>query len=285
MKIETLTIVGVGLIGGSIGLAAKKRGVAERVLGVGHRQASLEQALARGTVDEISFNIQEAVRQADIVVFCTPVDLIAGQILAAASKCKPGAVLTDAGSTKAALVRRVAEGFSQASPPDGVAFVGSHPLAGSEKRGVEHANADLFQRRLTIVTQNSDTNEAALLRVVAFWRALGSEVHVMDPDEHDRALAITSHLPHLVASALVATLTPDLVPLTATGLRDTTRIAAGDPNLWTGILFQNREAVLAGLDTFRERLDQFRRALIASDRNGLDGMLAQAKRMRESLDR
>jgi len=291
MKIQTLTIVGVGLIGGSIGLAAKQRNLAKRVLGVGHRRVSLEQALTRGAVDEVFLNISEAVHQADVAVFCTPVDLIAEQILAVAPGCKPGTLLTDAGSTKAALVQSVADGFAKMKPAEGVAFVGSHPLAGSEKRGVKYADPNLFESRVTVVTsppvplpESGRGLGEGLDRAVAFWKALGSKVLVMDPDEHDKALALTSHLPHLVAAALVGALTPDLVPLAATGFRDTTRVAAGDPTLWTGILLQNREAVLSGMDHLGVHLDQFRRALMASDRIALDQLLGQAKRLRDSLD-
>jgi len=284
MRIQTLTIAGVGLIGGSIGLAVKQRRLAHRVLGVGHRRASLEQALTQGAVDGVFLDLAEAVQQADIVVFCTPVDLIAEQILNVATSCKPGALLTDAGSTKGALVRSVTEGFAKTPPPEGVAFVGSHPLAGSEKRGVDHADPNLFEGRMTVVTKTANTSRAALDQVMAFWQALGSKVVVMDPDEHDRALALTSHLPHLVASALVGALTPALVPLTATGFRDTTRVASGDPAIWTGIFLQNRHALLAGLDQLDVNLDLFRRALETSDRTALDQLLVQAKQLRDSLD-
>jgi prephenate dehydrogenase len=277
--IQTLTIVGVGLIGGSIGLAAKKREVAQRVLGVGHRKASLDQAVARGAVDEPFLDLSEAVHQADLAIFCTPVDLIAEQILAAAPGCKAGALLTDAGSTKATIVRRVTE-----RRPNHVAFVGSHPLAGSEKRGVEFAHADLLEGRVTVVTKTSETAPADLNRTIAFWRSLGSEVIVMDPEEHDRALAMTSHLPHLVASALVGALTPSLFPLTGTGFRDTTRVAAGDPALWTGIFLQNRESLLGAMDRMGIQLDYFRRALLASDRTALDQLFGYAKRLRDSLE-
>ncbi len=196
MKIKILTIVGVGLIGGSIGLAAKRRKVAERVLGGGRRQASLNQALAVGAIDEGFVDFATAVRQAEVAVFCTPVDQIAEQILASAPGCAAGTLLTDAGSTKAEIVRGV-----DGRLPQGIAFVGSHPLAGSEKRGAEHADADLFQDRLTIVTRTPTTDPSALERTSAFWRALGSRVRVMDPEEHDQALAVTSHLPHLLAQA------------------------------------------------------------------------------------
>jgi len=279
MKIDTLAIVGVGLIGGSIGLAVRQRGLARRILEVGHRQASMDRALARGAVDEIFFDHLEAVPKADVAVFCTPVDLIAEQILSAAPTCKPGILLTDAGSTKAAIVRNI-----QGRLPPHVHFVGSHPLAGSEKRGPEHADGNLFEGKVTVVTKTAETDSRALDNTVEFWRSLGSRVMVMDPEAHDRSLALTSHMPHLVASALVSILAPELAALTATGFRDTTRIAAGDPALWTGILLQNRESLLAGLDLLGVSLAQFRRALETSDRPTLDQLLAQAKTIRDALD-
>jgi prephenate dehydrogenase len=240
----------------------------------------LEKALACGAVDEVSLDLEETVHQADTAVFCTPVDLLAEQILSVAPSCNPGTLLTDAGSTKSDLVRRLAK----TKFPAGVAFVGSHPLAGSEKRGVEHADPDLFIGRVTVVTKTADTEPAAVEKVTTFWQSLGSRVIIMDPDEHDRALAFTSHLPHLVAAALVDVLTPDLIPLTATGFRDTTRVAAGDPSIWTGIFLQNRDAVLAGLERLSENLDRFRQALDSSDRSAIDQLLSHAKKVREGLD-
>lgn len=278
MKIGTLTIVGVGLIGGSIGLAARRRKVADRILGAGRRQAALDQALAVGAIHEGSLDLTGAVHHADVAVFCTPVDCIARQVLDAASGCAPGTLLTDAGSTKAEIVRSVEGRLAK-----GVAFVGSHPLAGSEKRGAEHADADLFQDRLTIVTRTAATDARAVERTTAFWQALGSRVQVMGPEEHDRALALTSHLPHLVAAALAGILPPEQYPFTASGFRDTTRIAAGDSTLWTGIFAQNRPAVLESLKHFEDRLTQFREALALGDWAALGELLAQAKKVRDAL--
>jgi prephenate dehydrogenase len=278
MRIKTLTIVGVGLIGGSIGLAARRRGVAECILGSGRHQASLDRARSVGAIDEGLLDIAAAVHQAEVAVFCTPVDRIAEQVLAAGPGCAPGTLLTDAGSTKAGIVYAV-----EGQLPTGVAFVGSHPLAGSEKRGPEYADSDLFQDRLTVVTRTPHTDLAALERTAAFWRALGSRVQVMDPADHDRALGVTSHLPHLVASALAGLLPPELHDLTATGFRDTTRVAAGDPSLWTAIFAQNRAAVLAALGQLGVRLDRFRQTLEAGDWTALNDLLAQAKKVRDAL--
>jgi prephenate dehydrogenase len=278
MRIQTLTIIGVGLIGGSVGLAARRRGLAEHIIGVGRQASSLEKARALGAIDEPTTKLPEAVHRAEVAVFCTPVDQIAEQVLAAASGCASGTLLTDAGSTKAIIVGQV-----EGQLPDGVSFVGSHPLAGSEKRGPEYASADLFQGRVTVVTPTPRTEPAALERTLAFWRALGSNVRIMDPEAHDRALAYSSHLPHLVAAALAGLLPAELHALTATGFRDTTRVAGGDPALWAAISLQNRGALLRTLDALEERLARFRAALQAEDRTGLDDLLWEAKRVRDAL--
>jgi prephenate dehydrogenase len=221
----------------------------------------------------------EAIRGAEMAVFCTPVDRIAEQVLQVGLECAPGTLLTDAGSAKAVVVRAI-----DGRLPKGVSFVGSHPLAGSEKRGPENATANLFENKLTIVTPTSQTEAEALERTTSFWRALGARVQLMDPEEHDRALALTSHLPHLAAAALAGILKPELLDLTAAGFRDTTRVAAGDPSIWTGIFLQNKEAVLAALEHFDERLQRFREALKAGDRLALDSLLDQAKKVREALE-
>jgi prephenate dehydrogenase len=278
MKIQTLTIVGVGLIGGSIGLAVKRRGVAGRVVGVGRQQSSLDRARALGAIDEGSLDLSAAVPRSQIVIFCTPVDQIVAQVLSSAPGCAAGTLLTDAGSTKGAIVRGL-----DGRLPAYVAFVGSHPLAGSERRGPEHADGNLFEGKLTVLTPTSRTDPAALERTSAFWRALGSRVRIMNPDEHDQALALTSHLPHLAASALATILPPELRDLTATGFRDTTRVAAGDPSLWTAIFEQNRTAVLAALGLLQDRLIEFKRALAANDRAALDALLTRAKESRDAL--
>lgn len=278
MRLDVLTIVGVGLIGGSIGLAVRQRGLARCVRGVGRRGASLERALAIGALDEAFTDVADAVPGSELIVFCTPVDGIAEQVLAAAPLCGAGCVLTDAGSTKGAIVRAV-----EARLPAGIAFVGGHPLAGSEKRGPDSADADLFRERVAVLTPTAHTDPFALARVAAFWQALGARVRTMTPDEHDAALAQTSHLPHLAAAALAGVVPEGLLDLAATGLRDTTRIAAGDPSLWSAIFLQNAPALLAALDDFAGRLDDFRHALQATDRSALDELLAQGKKVRDAL--
>lgn len=278
MRIRTLTIVGVGLIGGSIGLAARRRGLAECVLGVGRQVSSLHRARELGAIDDVSTDLAAAVHRADVAVFCTPVDLIAPQVVEAGAGCGPGTLLTDAGSTKAAIVKAV-----EGRLPPGVTFVGSHPLAGSEKRGPEHATADLFEGRVTVVTPTPATDRTAVERTCAFWQALGSQVRLMPPEQHDRALAITSHLPHLVASALAALLPDELRSLTATGFRDTTRVAGGDPGLWTAIFLQNRSAMIEAVGAMQQQLIEFKMALLSGNASAIDALLARGKRNRDAL--
>ena len=278
MLIDTLTIVGVGLIGGSIGLAAKKRSLVRRVRGLGRNPRSLEQAKALGAIDEAVLDSVQAAKNAEVVVVCTPVDSIAKHALEVAPHCPSGALITDAGSTKARIVSEV-----EAKQPAHVHFVGSHPLAGSEKRGPQYADAYLFHNRWVVLTPTPRTAPAALERTQAFWQALGARVKVMTPDEHDCALALTSHLPHLLASALAGLLPQDLFDLAATGFRDTTRIAAGDPALWTAIFAHNRLALLAALERLEKNLDVFRSALTQEDWPALDRLFAQAKQVRDAL--
>ncbi len=278
MHLDTLAIVGVGLIGGSVGLAARRRGVARRVVGADPRPEHLERARARGALDEGLADAAAAVSRAEVSVFCTPVDQIVDQVLVAAPGCAAGTLLTDAGSTKAAIVRGV-----EGRLPPGVAFVGGHPLAGSEKHGPAHADPDLFLDRLVILTPTPQTYPSAVERTAALWRALGARVRTMGPEEHDRALALTSHLPHVVASALAGVLPPQLHDLTATGFRDTTRLASGSPELWAAILGQNRAAVLDTLERFGGQLARFREALESGDESRLRELFASAKAVRDAL--
>ncbi len=275
---DQITIVGVGLIGGSVGLAAKSRGLAGRVVGVGRDRAKLAKAAELGAVDDVTTDIEEGVAEADLIIVCTPVDRIASDILAAAPHCRPGTVFTDGGSTKGNIIADV-----EGKLPPGVAYVPAHPLAGSEKNGVEHARADLFENRLTILTPIPTTVPAAYFQVEEFWKRLGSRVVHEPPSRHDRILAATSHLPHVAASAVAAITDPKWLQFSAGGWRDTTRIAGGDPALWTAILLENRIDVLMAVYKLAERLDEFRRLLESNDRDGLFRWLSEGKQVRDAL--
>jgi prephenate dehydrogenase len=280
VELERLTvgIVGVGLIGGSIGLALKQRGGAARVIGVGRNATRLAEARSRGILDAGFVDLTAAARQCDVLIFCTPVDKIVSGVREAAGACRPGTIITDAGSTKEAICRDLAAGL-----PPGVVFVGSHPLAGSEQQGFEHAVPDLFESRVCVVTPLPETEHAAVETIRQLWNRIGARIIEMSPEEHDHALAETSHLPHLAASALAATLTPANRSLAATGFRDTTRIASGDPDLWTAIFLENRECVLASLANYDGQLDKFRRALEQKDAEGLKNLLKVAKMGRDAI--
>jgi prephenate dehydrogenase len=277
MRIHTLVIVGVGLIGGSIALAARRRDVATRIVGVDRQPETLDCALRDGLLDDTRSDLRVA-STADLILFCTPVDCIAAQVIEASVHSRPGTLLTDTGSTKAAILRDV---HGRLTP--GIEFVGSHPLAGSEKHGPDHASAHLLEGRLVIVTPGPDSTDNALSRIRDFWTALGAHVRIMDADDHDRALALTSHLPHLLSSALAGILPPELYDLTATGFRDTTRLAAGQPALWSAIFRANRENVLAALDHLEKQLRHFRDALLQHDRAALEALLQQGKQIRDDL--
>lgn len=276
--IDTLIIVGVGLIGGSLGLATRERGLVRRRIGVGRSRASLEKARELGTIDDICLDLDEAGRRGDLFLLCTPVDRIVDLTLKLAANARPGAIFTDAGSTKGKIVEQLDRRM-----PEGVHFVGSHPLAGSEKRGPEAAEARLFQDRWTVVTPTKQSNVPAVETVVQLWKNVGSRVRLLDPEEHDRALAVTSHLPHLVASALAGILPPDRAPLTASGFRDTTRIAAGDAEMWPAIFLDNRAAILDALTSFEGRLTEYRRAVEADDAGRLLELWTQGKQVRDGL--
>jgi prephenate dehydrogenase len=275
---DTVAIVGVGLIGGSIGLALRQRKLAGKVIGIGRRPESLRKAVAAKVVHQTTQELAQGVRDAELIVVCTPVDSVAQHIYEAAGACPEGALLTDAGSTKASIARRLERVL-----PRTVGFVGSHPLAGSEKTGCEHARADLFEGRTVVVTPTLTSSKQDVRRTTEFWSSLGAKVITMTPATHDAVLAFTSHLPHVIASALSRSTLPKQLPLTAGGWRDCTRIAAGDADLWTQILLDNRENVLKALDKFATTLAGFRTAIEQGDRRRLGMLLNSAKQIRDAV--
>lgn len=277
-RLDSVAIIGVGLIGGSVGLALRDRRLAQRVVGIGRRAESLTAAQNIGAVTETTLDLAAGVADAQVIVVCSPVDRIVEHVRAAAAACQPGALITDAGSTKGTIVAAL-----DGALPREVTFVGSHPLAGSEKQGPTEAQADLFEGRLVVVTPGAHTREADRQRVAEFWESLGARVMAMSPAAHDRAVAASSHLPHLVAAALADAVPLAAHPVTAGGFRDTTRVAAGDAELWTQILLDNREAVLSALTPFEETLTALRAALAAGDRQQLKTILNRAKTKRDAL--
>ncbi len=275
---QNVAIVGVGLIGGSIGLALKQRGLAKQIIGVGRRQQSLDRALACGAIGSATTDLAAGVADADVVIVATPVESVVEDVCRALAAAPAGALVTDVGSTKANICTAIAD-----NEVDSSGFVGSHPLAGDHRSGPEHARGDLFDGKTVVVSPMETTPPETTERAEAFWKSLGTRVVQMPPEQHDRALATTSHLPHLVASALAASTPPEWLPLTATGWADTTRIAAADPKLWAQIFAQNTPSVVASLDCLIEQLQSARSSLVADDSTQIENFLHQAKRTRDAL--
>jgi prephenate dehydrogenase len=248
------------------------------VIGIGRRPESLRKAVKAKAVDHTTQDLAAGVGDAELVVVCTPIDTIAQHVYEAAAACPEGALLTDAGSTKASIARRIEKAL-----PRTVGFVGSHPLAGSEKTGCEHARANLFEGRTVVVTPTLASSKQDVHRTTQFWTSLGAKVLTMAPSAHDFALAFTSHLPHLIASALSRATLPKQLPLTAGGWRDCTRIAAGDAELWTQILLDNRDNLLKSLDKFETMLAGMRSAIEERDRRRLEQLLNSAKQIRDAV--
>lgn len=275
---ETVAIVGVGLIGGSVGRGLLERGLARRVIGIGRNAARLKNAKKLGAISDSSLDLARGVAEANVVVLCTPVELIAEQAIEAVHHAPAHALVTDAGSTKQRIVAEVEKKLRGRGH-----FVGSHPMAGSEKAGVAESRADLFAGKAVIVTPTKRTVPADAEAVGEFWASLGARVLMMSPDEHDRAVAATSHLPHLLASVLAAVTRQEDAPLIATGWLDTTRVAAGDAELWRQIFAANDKHLLAALTRFEKQLTAARRALEQGDGARLTKLLAQGKAVRDAL--
>ncbi|NLF71975.1 MAG: prephenate dehydrogenase/arogenate dehydrogenase family protein [Candidatus Anammoximicrobium sp.] len=278
MKLDTVAIIGVGLIGGSIGLALRQRALARTVVGIGRTASRLRVAEESGAVSRVTTDVRQGVADAELIVVCTPVGHIADHVQQVSRVCRADALITDAGSTKGEICRALAVGLA-----GGGVFVGSHPLAGSEKSGPEFADPNLFEGCVTVVTAAETASERRVAQVESFWQSLGSRVLRMSPDEHDRAVAEISHLPHLLASALAAAADPQDLILAARGWQDTTRLAAGDVELWRQILSENRRHVLQSLDKFGKVLSKFRQALEGNDPAELVRLLQLGKSNRDSV--
>ena len=274
----TVAIVGVGLIGGSLGRGLLSRQLAQRVIGVGRSQASLNAARRAGAVTETTLD-PAAVAEADLVVVATGVRSIPGLLEAVDQAVRPGTLVTDAGSTKASIVAA----WEKRRKHRRGRFVGSHPLAGSHRRGPEAADAELFTGRVTVVTPALATPPNDVAAIGEFWSALGATVFVMSPREHDRIVAATSHAPHVMAAAIAAATPTAALPFTAGGWRDTTRIAAGDAELWADILLDNAGPLGTALGRIASAAERILAAVEAGDRRRLVNLLSRAKDARDVL--
>ncbi len=284
MTFKRAAVIGIGLIGGSFALAAKRAGVVESVVGVARSADTREGALEMGAADEVTADAAEAVRGADLVYIAVPVGAtrsIFGQIR---DSLEPGALVTDAGSTKREVMAAAAELL-----PDSITFIGGHPMAGSEQSGIRAARADLFEGAAYYLTPGETTTQDELDRMLALVRALGARPDVKVAEYHDRMMAATSHLPHLVAAALASTIhrlasgQKEVGNSLGTGFTDTTRLAEGSPEVWRDIFLSNPDNVAAALDRMIEQLQQFGAAFREMDRALFDQLLEEARRDRREL--
>ena len=274
-----VTVIGVGLIGGSLAKAIKKNKIAKEVVGVSQGQQSLATALKEGTIDQGYHDVAKAVTNSDLVILAAPVGIIINMLAMIGPHLRRGCIVTDVGSSKVSIVHA-----AQKFLPSHVFYVGSHPLTGSEKAGVQHANAELFHNATVVMTPTDTTHRLAKERVKLLWTKVGAQVKFMTPDEHDKALGYVSHLPHMVAFALMETVPSDILSFAAQGLKDTTRIAASSPQMWNDISVSNKKNVIKAIDEVAKNLSLIRKAISTDDQKTLLNLFKNAKAKRDSLN-
>jgi len=282
---EKIALLGVGLIGSSMARAIRRAGVAAHIAGYTPRAETLKRARAAGFADSLHGDVASCVRDADLVVLATPVGSYGTLAEQIAPDLTQGAILSDVGSVKSAVIRDVGPHV-----PEGVHFIPAHPIAGTEQSGPEAGFAELFDGRWCILTPPPETDAAALEKLKNFWQQLGSQVEVMDAHHHDLVLAITSHLPHLIAYNIVGTADDlesvtesEVIKYSAGGFRDFTRIAASDPTMWRDVFLNNREAVLEVLGRFSEDLSALQRAIRWGDGETLFNLFTRTRAIRRSI--
>ena len=278
---KKLTVLGPGLLGASLGMSVLERGLFESVHVWSRRPETRDKCRTLPWCTAVHDRPEKAIADAELVVICTPVKIIPDLLEKLSEDFAEGSIVTDVGSTKGSICKAAQKNLS-----DKVSFVGSHPMAGSEKTGLEYASADLFEGQACILTPTDETDPKATAKLEDFWSQLGMKVGKSSPAEHDRIVAAISHLPHILASILCEQLTksnPEWKSFAGKGLRDTTRVAAGDPNLWRQILEENSTAICEALENFRGTLESFSNALEQSDFEKIEGSLAKGKTFRDSL--
>jgi cyclohexadieny/prephenate dehydrogenase len=282
---ERVALIGLGLIGSSLSHAMRRGGLADSIVGAAQSEKTRDIALRLGLVSSVYATPAEAVRDADLVILCTPIGVYGAIAAAIAPALRPGAILTDVGSVKGAVVRDVAPHV-----PAGVHFIPGHPIAGTEHSGPESGFAELFDGRWCVLTPPEGADQAAVDKLAAFWRACGSHVEIMPADHHDMVLAITSHVPHLIAYNIVNTARhlervtdTEVIKFSAGGFRDFTRIAASDPVMWRDVFLNNKEAVLEMLARFSEDLTALQRAIRYGEGEALHQMFTEARAVRRGV--
>jgi cyclohexadieny/prephenate dehydrogenase len=280
-----IALIGFGLIGGSIARAARSQGLAGEIVTTARSPATRARVKELRIVDHVFETNAEAVKDADLVILCIPVGACGPVAKEIAPYLKPGAIVSDVGSVKGAVVQEMAPHL-----PKDVHFVPAHPVAGTEHSGPDSGFAELFVNRWCILTPPAGTDPAAVQKLQAFWAGIGAKVEVMTPDHHDLVLAITSHLPHLIAYTIVGTAdeleqvtSSEVMQFSASGFRDFTRIAASDPTMWRDVFLANKEAVLEMLGTFNEDLSKLTRAIRRGDGDALFEHFTRTRAIRRGI--
>ena len=279
-QFNKIVIIGVGLIGGSIGLAIKKLKLAKTVVGIARRESSARQAKRIGAVDSATLSYKKGLENADLVIIATPIGRIIDivkNVIKAVPKDKR-LLLTDVGSTKEFIVREIEKII-----PKNIKFIGSHPMAGSEKSGVKSASGNLFDKSLCIITNTKNTDKEALKKIKHFWKAIGLRSRILAPSQHDKLISFISHLPHIVSCALTLSAIPESLEFASTGFKDMTRIAAADPGLWQDIFVTNKWALFEAIYEYKKALERIENSIKKKDLRLLYEMLNKAKRIRVSL--
>lgn len=271
---DKVAIFGTGLIGGSMGLAIKRKGLARRVIGFSLHRKNAELARKVGAIDRIASSLKE-VREADLVILAAPVDAIINIAPQLARNLKNGCLVIDAASTKEKIVKKLGRLI-----PD---FIGCHPLAGSEKKGISNAMADIFAGSICVITPAAGTKKGCLKKVRVLWHKLGARTILMSAARHDRILAFTSHLPHAVAFSLMGSIPEGFMKISSGGLADTTRISGSDEVIWSQIFLSNRDNLLASIFSFQKKLAALKLALGNKDSKGLVKILAAARKKHSRL--
>lgn len=277
MVFERVCIIGVGLLGGSIGLALHRKRLAKHVVGVGRTISRLDAAIHRGAIDEATDDILVGAKDADLVIACVPIQSIVSSLETAAQVARPDAMLTDVGSTKQTIVQAAAGRLSDSQ------FLGSHPIAGGHHSGVEHAVGTLLDSAMVVLTPTHATCPELTKRMIHFWESMGSKISLLDPEAHDQALAISSHLPHMVASALAISTPHELLQFVGRGWMDSTRIAGSNPQLWRQILEENHGPALHAMKKFATICETWIDALERSNFDRVEELLQAGKTTRESV--
>jgi len=277
-KLRQVTVIGLGLLGGSISLAICRSLSGIKTVGYSHRASTRDKARQLGVADEILDDMGQAVRKADLVILSTPVFTFEGIFSSIASEVRRGCIVTDVGSTKVLPHR-----WAKKLLPGYVQYVGSHPIAGSEQRGVEFARDDLFENALCILTRTKKTSQRAIAVLKGFWSALGCRVELMTAARHDRILAKVSHLPHIAAAALVNACSAAELKYAGRGFIDTSRIASGPANIWTDVLLSNAGNITKGIDEIVNELLELKKAVKNGEGKKVKRLLEAARRKRNAL--